>query len=145
MSAGRDITSPAELPARMRAKITEELCPVAGLDGFCWTWTGCVQSKGYGCWNYDGRRHLTHRVSYRLLVGEIPAGLEIDHLCANRLCCNPAHLEAVTSEVNGHQLAGENLIIKRRANGRTIRNCRTCQRAAQRRAYRRSAARAVSA
>ena len=141
MSAGRDITSPAELPARMRAKITEELCPVAGLDGFCWTWTGCVQSKGYGCWNYDGRRHLTHRVSYRLLVGEIPAGLEIDHLCANRLCCNPAHLEAVTSEVNsrrshtatktlcvnGHQLAGENLIIKRRANGRTIRNCRTCQ------------------
>jgi len=56
MSAGRDITSPAELPARMRAKITEELCPVAGLDGFCWTWTGCVQSKGYGCWNYDGRR-----------------------------------------------------------------------------------------
>ena len=90
MSAGRDITSPAELPARMRAKITEELCPVAGLDGFCWTWTGCVQS-------------------------------------------------------NGHQLAGENLIIKRRANGRTIRNCRTCQRAAQRRAYRRSAARAVSA
>ena len=46
MSAGRDITSPAELPARMRAKITEELCPVAGLDGFCWTWTGCVQSKG---------------------------------------------------------------------------------------------------
>lgn len=46
---------------------------------------------------------------------------------------------------NGHQLAGENLIIKRRANGRTIRNCRTCQRAAQRRAYRRSAARAVSA
>lgn len=86
----------------------------------------------YGCWNYDGRRHLTHRVSYRLLVGEIPAGLEIDHLCANRLCCNPAHLEAVTSEVNsrrshtatktlcvnGHQLAGENLIIKRRANGK---------------------------
>lgn len=68
MSAGRDITSPAELPARMRAKITEELCPVAGLDGFCWTWTGCVQSKGYGCWNYDGRRHLTHRVSYRSAV-----------------------------------------------------------------------------
>lgn len=127
----------------------------AGADGEPFT----VQSKGYGCWNYDGRRHLTHRVSYRLLVGEIPAGLEIDHLCANRLCCNPAHLEAVTSEVNsrrshtatktlcvnGHQLAGENLIIKRRANGRTIRNCRTCQRAAQRRAYRRSAARAVSA
>lgn len=139
------------LPERMRTKIQLELCPLAGLPGDCWTWTGATQSKGYGSFHHNGRRHSTHRLSYELLVGPIPAGLQIDHLCENKRCCNPAHLEPVTGEinkarttaatktlcVNGHRLDGQNLIIKRRPNGRSIRNCRKCQYAAQRRAYRR--------
>ncbi len=141
----------AALPERMRDKVQLELCPVAGLDGDCWTWTGAIQSRGYGSFHHEGRRHSTHRLAYVLLVGPIPTGLQIDHLCENKLCCNPAHLEPVTSKVNnerttaatklwcvnGHRLAGKNLIIKRRAGGRTTRNCRTCQYASQRRAYRR--------
>lgn len=142
----------AALPERMRAKITVELCPVAGLDGLCWAWTGAVQSRGYGSFFHGGRAQSTHRLAYELLVGPIPAGLQIDHLCENKRCCNPAHLEPVTGKtncertvaarktlcVNGHRLEGDNLIVKPRPNGLTIRNCRTCQVEAQRRSYRQS-------
>lgn len=132
--------SPDQLPANMRDKIVLELCPVAGLPGFCWAWTGCLTSRGYGCVQLDGRRHLTHRAAYTLLVGPIPDGLQLDHLCVNKPCCNPQHGEPVTDKVNSertdraqkthcinrHPLSGDNLVIKRRRNGRTIRNCRKC-------------------
>lgn len=129
-----------QLPTRMRSKIVFELCPVPGLPGFCWTWTGALNSRGYGCWGVDGKSQLTHRVAYKLLVGEIPTGLQIDHLCQNKRCCNPAHLEPVTDAVNksrteqatklrcthGHPLVAPNLIIKARKGGGAMRNCRTC-------------------
>jgi HNH endonuclease len=62
----------------------------------CWPWGGTIQSKGYGL--VGGR--LVHRVVYELVRGPIPAGLTIDHLCRNRRCANPSHLEAVTMQEN---------------------------------------------
>ena len=67
----------------------------------CWEFTGCrLRGSGYGRVGWDGRLWLTHRVTYTFLVGPIPDGLEIDHLCKNKPCCNPAHLEAVTRSEN---------------------------------------------
>lgn len=70
-----------------------------GLLG-CWRWTGAVSRHGYGQAELAGVRHNAHRVAYLLLVGPIPAGYDIDHLCRNRVCVNPAHLEPVTRQVN---------------------------------------------
>jgi hypothetical protein len=66
-------------------------------DG-CWQWRGSVNPKGYGNirGDLDGPVYSVHRVSYEHFVGPIPADLEIDHLCFNRACVNPDHLEAVT-------------------------------------------------
>jgi len=68
-------------------------------DG-CWLWKGCLNSSGYGTVHFDGRSQGTHRVAYMLKLGAIPEGTEIDHLCRNRACCNPAHLEAITHGMN---------------------------------------------
>lgn len=62
----------------------------------CWEFQGAIDSNGYGCVYIDGRRVRTHRVAYEADSGPIPEGLVIDHLCFNRRCINPAHLEAVT-------------------------------------------------
>ena len=63
----------------------------------CWLWTGRVnKSTGYG----EQANDLAHRLFYESLVGEIPAGLELDHLCRVHRCVNPSHLEAVTHRVN---------------------------------------------
>lgn len=77
-------------------------------DAGCWIFTGrSVNHRGYGR-IYDGKRYVsTHRLAYTELVGLIPHGLEIDHLCRVRLCCNPAHLEPVTRREN--QLRGETI------------------------------------
>lgn len=68
-------------------------------DG-CWLWTGPLYSNGYGEFNFDGRNRRAHRFAYDRLVGPIPDGLELDHLCRVRRCVNPAHLEPVTHEEN---------------------------------------------
>jgi hypothetical protein len=64
----------------------------------CWTWNGNRQSQGYGV--YGKRVKYAHRLSYERHKGSIPEGLHIDHLCRNRLCVNPDHLEAVTQRIN---------------------------------------------
>lgn len=66
----------------------------------CWTWQGTINHAGYGTFKMKGKRHLAHRLLYELEVGPIPEGLEIDHLCFTRCCCNPAHLEPVTHAEN---------------------------------------------
>lgn len=66
----------------------------------CWIWIGSQAGEGYGKIRAFGKIYLTHRLSYILHKGKIKKGLEIDHLCRNRLCSNPEHLEAVTKQVN---------------------------------------------
>ncbi|QHB37267.1 HNH endonuclease [Gordonia phage Gudmit] len=128
--------NPAALPPRMTEKITR----VQRGDWDCWQWNGCRNPKGYGNVTHNGRLWLTHRLTYTLLVGEIPEGLQIDHLCKYTSCCNPAHLEPVTAKennarkyecakdrcVHGHPLAGVNLRIKILRNGESRRVCRVC-------------------
>lgn len=121
----------------------------------CWVWLG-EKGRGYGSFRRaEGARHeRAHRVSYELLVGPIPDGLTIDHLCRNPSCVNPARLEPVTPRVNvlrgqtitaanaakthcvrGHELAGENLYSYVKASGRTGRGCRLCRAMQDREAY----------
>ena len=68
--------------------------------GSCWNWTGTGNGRGYGFFAVKGRNVQVHRYAYKLARGEIPDGLTIDHLCMNKLCVNPDHLEAVTNGEN---------------------------------------------
>ncbi len=106
----------ADLPPRIVEKIV--LQPRTG----CWLWTAYVQplhreqgrSGGYGTLSWQGTTRYAHRVVYELLVGVIPVGMEVDHLCRTRHCVNPKHLEPVTRKVNARR--GRNgWNLKRRA------------------------------
>jgi hypothetical protein len=67
----------------------------------CWLWTASIAPNGYGHF-YRGTTggRVAHRFAYELLVGPIPEGLQLDHLCSNRGCVNPDHLEPVTAAIN---------------------------------------------
>lgn len=136
------------LPARFWDKV--QPCPMSG----CWLWTGSADQKGYGRIGMGSKRDGTrkprcaHRVAYAALVGPIPPGLMLDHLCRQPGCVNPAHLEPVTNAVNvargvagvnqlakthcprGHEYSGDNLVMQRNAVGRGARVCRVCKNAA---------------
>ena len=115
-------------------------------EGDCWIWTGTVSMYGYGRFWQDGVEHLAHRWAYQNFVGLIPEGLELDHLCRNRSCVNPEHLEPVTARENqdrglhgdlrthcrnGHELTPENTYLKHQPDG-TRRICRECARTTSR-------------
>jgi len=68
--------------------------------GLCWLWQRKRNNRGYGVTGFGGRRWYVHRLMWTHLVGPIPAGFEIDHLCKQRACCNPDHLEPVPGKVN---------------------------------------------
>lgn len=106
----------------------------------CVFWTAATDGKGYGLF-WDGRLVRAHRWAYEYFKGPIPEGLQLDHLCRNRNCVNPAHLEPVTQRENllrgttlsaanfakthcpqGHPYSGANLYVK--PNGG--RDCRKC-------------------
>lgn len=136
-----------------------------GDEDECWEWQG-AKSRGHGRYRPPGHTrssdspHMAHRVGYELLVGPIPEGLQLDHLCRNRACVNPAHLEPVTCRENilrgqsaqavnarkthckrGHVLSGDNLYI----NPSGERNCRTCGRVRAREWYRKNRAKGAVA
>lgn len=126
------------LPINMREKILpSEESRYNGSQ--CWEWLGATNSKGYGCvTNGKGKSVLSHRTAYQIIVGEIPEGMTIDHLCRNKTCLNTDHLEPVTTQENtrrhyatvthckkGHELSGDNVYRKKRSYGHQ-RVCRTC-------------------
>lgn len=70
------------------------------LTNGCWFWTGNAEPGKYGYLFFDGRKRRPHEVSYERINGPIPAGLELDHTCEEKLCVRPDHLEAVTHKEN---------------------------------------------
>ena len=107
--------------------------------GPCWLWTAGQNGEGYG-FTTALFRMLAHRFAYELLVGPIPEGLQLDHLCRVRNCVRPDHLEPVTNRVNvqrgargslvthcpaGHEYDEANTYYAKRDGHRV---CRTCRR-----------------
>lgn len=77
----------------------------------CWVWQGAPNPKGYGVLWVNRRNQMAHRVVYEFYKGMIPSGMQLDHLCRNRICANPWHLDPVTSQVN--LLRGETIAALR--------------------------------
>jgi len=69
-------------------------------EGECWPWTASLNGRGYGQIGQAGKIRSAHRVMWEVARGPIPKGLTVDHLCRNRRCVNPAHLELVTMREN---------------------------------------------
>jgi hypothetical protein len=86
----------------------------AGLFG-CWIWHGGKDWRGYGVAHQGHRTTTAHRDVYEHLVGPIPEGMELDHLCQNRACVNPAHLEPVTPAENKRRARPADWTPERRA------------------------------
>jgi hypothetical protein len=86
----------------MKMTVEERLAARAerDLNTGCWEWQGATKRGGYGHMSVDSRMQLVHRLAWEVVMGPIEDGLEIDHLCRNRLCLNPAHLEPVSKAEN---------------------------------------------
>lgn len=83
--------------------------------GDCWEWTASRSPDGYGRLKVEGVAVGAHRIAYRLLVGTVPDGLTLDHLCRNRGCVNPDHLEAVPRRVNNLRGFGRPAMMARQS------------------------------
>ena len=111
-------------------------------DDDCWYWTSTIHKDGYGEFKLNYKQLLAHRVSYELFRNKIPNDKVIDHLCRNRICVNPNHLEVVTFYENlkrgihmtknhcknGHDFNEKNT----RVDSNKHRHCRVCEKISQR-------------
>lgn len=141
----------AECDARLHARSNAFAWNVVRDGDDCWWWVGILMPNGYGrlagCY--------AHRIAYELHVGRIPADFTVDHLCRNRRCVNPDHLEAVSKRdntlrgigapainaakthcIHGHEFNAANTKVKQSG----ARDCRECDRARKRKGPRRSVA-----
>lgn len=139
LPSGQAVSIYADLRERFWAKVD-----LTG-DG-CWEWTSSTNGRGYGTFRLGGHVVRAHRVAYTIKHGAIPDGLVLDHLCCNKACVRPDHLEAVTQQVNslrgrrtyarqthcaaGHAFDEANTYVT--PSGK--RQCRECTRARHRRA-----------
>lgn len=119
--------------------------------GPCWLWTGALDRNGYGAYTHrEESTRAVHRLVYLKLVGPVPNGLVLDHLCRVPACCNPKHLEPVTQAenvrrgegvqvsrrlaaarthcANGHPYEGDNFTINTRGPKKGRRRCLVCAR-----------------
>ncbi|WP_370420357.1 HNH endonuclease signature motif containing protein [Streptomyces sp. QH1-20] len=136
------------------------LARVTDTPAGCWQWTGYLMPNGYARITIDGQRQYAHRVAFEAFVAPIPDGLVIDHLCRNRGCVNPSHLECVTQRINvlrgeshaaararqteclrGHRFDAANTYIA----GNGTRKCRRCRTVARERTRRRKGVNCASA
>lgn len=124
-------------------------------DTGCWLWLASKYPSGYGQvgWSHNGVKKVVgaHRVAYESLVGSIPEGLHIDHLCRNRACVNPSHMEVVSPGENvlrgvgpsaanarkthckrGHEFA-VHAVLRQRGDRRVMRKCSLCEKERERR------------
>lgn len=120
------------------------------VDSGCWEWLGSHNGKGYGIFWYENSYRAAHRFGYAMMRSPIPDGLQLDHLCRNRGCVNPWHLEPVTALENqmrglphratpsmcpkGHLYSPENTYVP--PSKPHLRMCRTCRRIAGKEANR---------
>jgi hypothetical protein len=133
----------ADISTEVRVRFIEKFA--YGGDLNCWEWLGAKTPQGYGSFRLSAYGATTaQRASYAIFIGDLAPGLTVDHLCGNPGCVNPAHLEAVTHQVNlrrgrkgacavnarkegcprGHEYA----IYFHKSSGRTQRYCPTCKR-----------------
>lgn len=107
-----DLTPRPNLSERFWVKVNKD-APISAVRpdlGHCWLWTASLDGKGYGKIGVKGKLLQAHRLSYEMVLGAIPDGLVLDHLCRIRHCVNPGHLEPVTQRVN--LLRGQTLTAK---------------------------------
>jgi hypothetical protein len=113
---------------------------------YCWAWTGAVGRDGYGRAYYNNSSFLAHRAVFTEVNGVIPQGMTLDHLCRNKICVNPKHLEITSQRENilrgngkasinakksycnrGHEFTPENTYFYVGARGGNWRMCRACR------------------
>ena len=136
-NSGTRVTTFADLVARVERR-----------DTGCWEWQGVLSHHGYGRPWFEGRRQFAHRVFFEAVRGPIPDGLQLDHLCKNRRCVRPSHLEAVSAAENIARSSGVQVLNKAKTaciHGHPLdeantyytpdgrRNCRLCRLEAVRR------------
>ncbi len=149
------------IPIDVSSEVAERFWSKVKRREGCWEWTATITAKGYGHFSVAGRMALAHRWAYIDAYGWIPHGMTLDHLCRNRRCVNPDHLQPVSMRVNilrgegitaenarktycsrGHPFNEENTYVEPSGRGR---DCRACIRRRGRERHRRKTAKEVSA